>query len=39
MKSWPSGLRHNAKSIVLVGVESNPTDVTVTPGYHINLLI
>jgi hypothetical protein len=26
--SWPSGLRRNVKAVVLVGVGSNPTDVT-----------
>ena len=28
MTSWPSGLRRNVKAVVLIGVVSNPTDVT-----------
>ena len=26
--SWPSGLRRNVKAVVFIGVDSNPTDVT-----------
>ena len=35
--SWPSGLRRNVKAVVLVGVGSNPTDVTFALPHPVNL--
>ena len=39
MTFCPIGLRRNVKSVVLVGVDPNFTDVTFTFGYPITLLI
>ena len=37
MTSWPSGLRRNVKAVVLVGVGSNPTDVTFALPHPIKM--